>query len=194
MTQPSSQSELSLPALRQELQLYAGAPTLNGVRTWLIHDPLRHRYFQVTHDAIDLLRNWRPIALSEFCQHVAEQTGTQPTPGDVRRIIQFIYANNLSVTPPGGSALSYAAQIKGARHSPLVRAVHGYLFFRIPLFRPQLFLAATMPLAAPFYSRATCIIIATLTLIGLYLTSRQWEAFSATFLSLLTWERGTTST
>ena len=188
MSTPNRKPELQLPGLRQELQLFPGAPTVGGAPTWLIHDPVRHRYFQISDGAIDLLRCWLPTGLGAFRAHVMHEIGREPSEDEVRQLVQFIYANNLSETPADGNPLSYAAQMKGMRKAPLLRAVHGYLFFRIPLVRPAGFLAATLPLVAPLYSRPARVLLVCITTTGLYLASRQWDSFTATVLSLLSLE------
>lgn len=188
MPQQARQPELELPALRQDLQLCAGPPTLSGTSTWLLHDPVRHRYFQISQGAMDLLRCWQPMGLSAFRDRVLSQFGRDPPEEEVRQIIQFIYANNLSLSAPDGNPLAYANQINSSRQSPVMRVVHGYLFFRIPLVRPERFLRAAMPWVAPLYSRVALVTILALTILGLYLASRQWDAFAATFLALLSIE------
>jgi putative peptide zinc metalloprotease protein len=61
-----------------------------------------------------------------------------------------------------------------------MKLAHNYLFFRVPLFQPQRFLVATLPLVAPFYTRTAAFVVAALGLAGLYLASRQWDAFLKT--------------
>jgi len=188
MAAPAQRSELQLPALRQDLQLHPGAPTLTGALTWLIHDPVRHRYFQVSNAAIELIRNWRPIGLDQFINDVTRESGREPDEEEVREVARFLFSNNLTETPPDNDPAAYAAQIKGRHQSPLLRLIHGYLFFRIPIVRPDRFLRATLPLLSALFTKAAVGIILAATLIGLYLVSRQWEAFTATFISFLTLE------
>ncbi|WP_010226103.1 hypothetical protein, partial [Pseudomonas donghuensis] len=49
---------MSLPALRQDLQLSASAPGLDGAPQWTLADPLRGRYFKLGAPAMRLLRHW----------------------------------------------------------------------------------------------------------------------------------------
>jgi putative peptide zinc metalloprotease protein len=107
---------------------------------------------------------------------------------EIRELIQFIYTSNLSETSADGTARAFADQIRNSDRSPAARLVHGYLFFRIPLLRPERLLRITMPYIEPLYSRAVLGLILTLTAVGLYLTSRQWEAFTTTFMALFSLE------
>ena len=56
-----------------------------------------------------------------------------------------------------------------------------YLFFRIPLFRPRHSLKRLLPVVAPLMSRGFLLLALIVGIIGIYLTSRQWDAFLATF-------------
>ena len=38
---------IKLGAIREELQLLKGAPTIVGKPTWMIFDPVQHRYFEI---------------------------------------------------------------------------------------------------------------------------------------------------
>jgi len=59
--------------------------------------------------------------------------------------------------------------------------IHNYLFFRIPLVRPDRFLSATLDWVAPFYSRAWLIIVLLSGLAGILLLVQQWDAFLHSF-------------
>ncbi len=54
-----------LPELRQELRLFEG-PRGGSERSWLIHDPIRYRYFQVSRAAFQLLQIWRPVPAEDL--------------------------------------------------------------------------------------------------------------------------------
>ena len=74
------------------------------------------------------------------------------------------------------------------KQNPVSRLAHQYLFFRIPLFQPQAFLLRTQALVAPLYTRTFLIVTLIVGMVGLYLTSRQWDAFLSTFGFFFTWE------
>ena len=83
-------------------------------------------------------------------------------------------------TPSGGSWQSlYAASQR--RQGFFRSAIHNYLFFKLPLVRPQKFLAWTWPVVAPLFTRGFLLLSAIFGLIGLYFASRQWDAFVNSF-------------
>jgi putative peptide zinc metalloprotease protein len=169
-----------LPALRDDLELVEGAPALNGEPRWLIYDAVRHRYFEISGSAFELISVWcdsverlRVAAEARFNRLVADQ--------DIDAIKSFLLANNLTVAPASGQSQDYFTQALRGRRGRFSQVLHGYLFFRIPLIRPQRALAVCAPLIAPLFSRAFLILTLLAGLAGIYLVSRQWEAFLGTF-------------
>jgi putative peptide zinc metalloprotease protein len=179
--------ELMLPELRQELRLHAG-PRGDGSLHWLIYDPVRHRYFHVSRSVFELLEHWRPEPMDAFTERAARDLDRSVSDEDVKAIVTFMMANNLCLQPPKDDPLALALQERKARRSRTLGLVHSYLFFRVPLFRPEGFLKATLPIVEPLYSRATAVAIILVSLLGLYFASRQWDLFVATFVDFLTLE------
>lgn len=66
--------------------------------------------------------------------------------------------------------------------------MHNYLFFRVPLIRPQLWLARLMPFVRWLFTPATAMTVVFLTVTGVFLATRQWETFVSTVVEHLTWQ------
>ena len=62
-----------------------------------------------------------------------------------------------------------------------MQLIHGYLFFKIPLVRPEPFPQGHLADVSFLFSRTFFLITALAGIVGLYLVSRQWEAFNGTF-------------
>lgn len=176
-----------LPELRQELQLFEGPASSSG-QAWLLYDPVRHSYFQIDATAYQLLLQWRPMALERAVEHFTQHLDRAIGAEEVRQLLSFLQAHDLVLEPKGGDARAFGQRdISASRHG-LSLAFHHYLFFRVPLFRPERFLRATLPLVQILYTRTAGLLCLGLTLIGLYLGSRQWEQFATTFLDFLSLE------
>ncbi len=163
-------AEAALPLLRQELRLVVGA---DGP---MIFDPLRHRYFNLPDIATAALAEWH---LGKPEKLLAAVKGL--TPQDLGALVDFLQKSRLTAAPAGGIA-GLVAEKNEARHSPFKALVHNYLFFRVPLVQPQRFLDWAAPHVAPLYGRPAKITYVLSGLMGLYLVSRQWDQFMATFL------------
>lgn len=178
----------TLPELRQDLQLREGPATNKGEPSWLIYDPVRHRYFRLTERAFELLALWRTASVQEMVKLAGEKLNRAVTEAEILEITEFLFANNLTTEPPSGDTAAYSRQIKAANPSFWKSILHRYLFFRIPLCRPQSFLEKTLPVVQPLCSRGVIWAIVFISVAGLYLSTRQWEAFKTTFLDFLSLE------
>jgi len=169
---------LRMPALRDDLALLPAPPGLDGAPGWTIHDPVRNRYFRIGPEAFALIAHWHHAKPRAIAAAVAEEHLFEPSVDDVMGFYQFLAANNLTVTVD----TAYLARQAASRETGWVWwLIHNYLFFRIPLVRPDRFLAATAGWVAPFFSRAWLVFVLLAGAAGLLLVARQWDAFLHTF-------------
>lgn len=179
---------LPLPELRPELELLRGYPDLFGRPTWLIHDPAGNRFTQINAGAYVALKHWRECSTFGELAERASDSGTMTDCQAVAALVDFLFANQLTVAPRAGGWQSFSRQQAARRHSPLGWLMHNYLFFRLPLVRPQPLLEATLPFARIVWSAPARYGVLAMGLIGLYLASRQWQLFISTLQSSFTWE------
>lgn len=178
-----------LPPLRPELKLIKGAASVTGAPTWLIHDPLQNRFVQIDDATHRVLSLWPWCGTPEDLIAMAASDARVALDGDsVARLIDFLHRNKLTSEPPRDGWRYFARERSKGEHAMLARLIHNYLFFRIPLCRPQAFLERTLPLARRLGSRRAQKVMAVLGLAGLYLVSRQWDEFAATFEGFFSWE------
>ena len=177
---------VALPPLREDLRLVAGASAADGSPTWVLVDPVRGKYFQIGWAAFQILSRWAARPAEAILAEIHAETTCRATKQDVENLLRFLYANHLMRDPPQGGYQAYAKQAEAARPSWVAWMVHRYLFFLIPLVQPDRFLRATLPFVAWLYSRTVAWVIGGLGLVGLYLVSRQWDTFAATFLHFFT--------
>ena len=178
--------DVVLPPLREDLRLIAGASAADGSPTWVIVDPVRGKYFQIGWAAYQILSRWAARSLEAVLAQIHADTTCRATKQDVEDLIRFLYANHLMRDPPQGGYQAYVAQAEAARPQWLMWLVHHYLFFQLPLVRPDRFLRATLPLVEWLFSKSVAWIIALIGLTGVYLVSRQWDVFTGTFLHFFT--------
>lgn len=183
-----SQQQPTLPALRQELRLFEGAATNKGEPCWLIYDPVRHRYFRITQNVFEILSLWSETTASALKQKAQYNLKRDVTDSEISDILKFLHTNNLTELSASGDSKDYVEQLNATAKSFWTHVVHSYLFFRIPLVYPDRFLRATLPLVNVLYARLTLALFGAISLLGIYLASRQWEQFKSTFLDFLSWE------
>lgn len=171
--------------LRQDLRLTRGTNLLDGEPSWVIFDPLRHRYFQIGRNAFQILAVWQSTSAAKLAELVQRQFGRPVTNGEISSIEHFLVQNNLADITGDNAGEALKAQRDARRQSWPSRLAHNYLFFRIPLVRPDGFLRSTLAVVSPFFSVYAVWVFMLLGLTGLYFVSRQWEQFSTTLMNFL---------
>lgn len=172
----------ALPKLRRELQLMKSSPLEDGSPGWMIFDPVRHKYFQINHDDITVLRYWSLGNIETICQHAANDLGRPVAADEIEDVFKFLLSNGLTEESAQGSYKDFYEQAKAGEKSWHQHLLHSYLFFRIPLVHPEKFLQRTLPVAQFLFSKTMLMIVAWMTIIGLYFVGRQWDEFTSTFL------------
>ena len=167
-----------LPRLREDLVMSAGPKSDAGHPTWLIYDPLRHRFIDIDQATFEVLSIWRHhTTLEGLATAVSEHTHRPLDFKELELLLRFFEGSSLTT---GGNNDDWRHLNKLASQRPhglLMTLVHNYLFFKIPLASPQTFLEASSSIVAPFFNRSIQGLILFIGLCGLYLVSRQWDEF-----------------
>ena len=178
-----------LPELRPELRLTKGTASYSGEPTWLIHDPVANRYVLIDLASFETLAHWSPaMTADELVQHVNANGRVGIDRETLDRLINFLFEHEFTTRPPQQGWRSFAAKREKRRHAPHTWLLHNYLFFRVPLWRPQAFLERTLPIARRIGSPMMQRLVLGLGLVGLYLVSRQWESYLGTYQDYATVE------
>ena len=178
-------SQSHLPHLRQELQILPAPRDVGGAPRWFIFDPVRNAFHTIGKTGLTLLQNWKAGPIEAMSEAVAKDNLSDV---DILAMSDFLYAQQLTIEPPGGTVDALANREAAKRRPFYEILVHRYLFFRIPLFAPDRFLRAVYPFIAPLFTKWTLIISALLGVIGLYFATAQWEQFVRTFWHFFTLE------
>ncbi len=174
-----------LPPVREELRFMKAAQDAGARDGWLILDPLRNTYFRITAMTARALACWRAGTAGALRSTLERRHGLHVTLEDVQALVLFLKRNGL-LQPSPGEWPGFAAQARRLHGTVLKRLLHGYLFFRIPLVRPGRMLKALLPRVRWLGTRRGIALVVFLSLVGLFLTGRQWDVFRATFLGFLT--------
>ncbi|GID08941.1 biotin/lipoyl-binding protein [Pseudomonas sp. 008] len=172
---------MSLPSLRADLQLSAAAPALDGSPCWTLADPVRGRYFKLGAAAMRLLRHWS-LGDPEQVLRAANREPGLPLDGAVlEQLLEFLRGHDLISALDPSQRASYSLKAAAQRQSLWKILLHQYLFFRIPLWRPDAFLNRVWPWLEHFGPRALRYGLPATLGLGVFLVSRDWQRFIATF-------------
>lgn len=154
----------------------------------MIHDPVANRFFRIGWLDFELLSRWSAASPEELAERVRDETLLDAGEDDVEQLVVFLAHHHLLRAEAAPAVDRLRAEARRARRSPLEWLLHHYLFFRVPLLKPQHRLGPLAARLAWIYTPATAIAVVALTLLGIFLAGRQWETFASTFVDHLTLE------
>jgi putative peptide zinc metalloprotease protein len=176
-----------LPALRDELRLLPAAANADGSPAWMIQDPVVNRFFRIGWLDFELLLRWQNGTVERVVDAVCDETLLQAEDADVTELLQFLMRHDLLKADSPQAVERLRERARRMRRTPFEWLLHNYLFFRLPLIHPQRALVRLLSHLGWIYTRATAVSVIGLTLVGVYLAARQWDAFRSTFVDQLSW-------
>ncbi|WLG85092.1 HlyD family efflux transporter periplasmic adaptor subunit [Pseudomonas cucumis] len=172
---------MSLPSLRADLQLSTAAPALDGSPRWTLADPVRGRYFKLGAAAMRLLRHWSLGDPEQVLRAANREPGLPLDGAALEQLLEFLRGHDLISALDPSQRASYSLKAAAQRQSLWQILLHQYLFFRIPLWRPDAFLNRAWPWLERFGPRALRYGLPATLGLGVFLVSRDWQRFIATF-------------
>lgn len=183
----ATEAESPLPPLREDLRITPGAPFLSGAPSWVIYDQVRHRYFQIGQRAAEIIARWSTGTLGKLKSRLLSERAIRMGDDEFAQLLQFLRNNSLLAADQAGTARSFTAMAERSRSSLLKWAMFKYVFFRVPLLRPNAFLSASWPFVRPLFSAGFVWLTAVFLVLGLYLASRQLSDLESHFRASLVW-------
>ncbi|MBF0294571.1 MAG: HlyD family efflux transporter periplasmic adaptor subunit [Magnetococcales bacterium] len=172
----------TLPPLREELTLHPGPRGDGGFPTWTLHDPAAGRFFRLGWPEFEILARWELESAQAIADAIDRETTLRVTPDDVAALRDHLQRNHLLRPQNESDRQRFLDLQKRARPQLAKWMLHNYLFLRIPLWHPDRFLQRLLPRMPWLFTHGFAWVVLTLTVLGLGLVIRQWEAFQATFL------------
>ena len=174
-----------LPALNPMVKIYPGENNREGAPEWTLHHPVSNRYFQIGWMEFECLARFhRYKTADELLKAVNEETTLEVDEDDIQNFIAFLGGNGLL---SGADSLSMITP-ENKKQSVWMKILHSYLFFTIPLFKPQAFLDKTISFVRPFLSQAFLSLSYALLVIMVMLTLQRPDEFLHTFFQLFSVE------
>lgn len=172
---------MNLPSLRADLQLSVAAPALDGSPRWTLADPVRGRYFKLGAAAMRLLRHWSLGDPQLILCAANREPGLVLEAAELDQLLNFLRSHDLITAQDPQQRSSYSLKAAAQRKTLWQILLHQYLFFRIPLWRPDAFLNRAWPWLARFGPGALRYGLPATLILGIFLVSRDWQRFLATF-------------
>lgn len=164
------------PALREDLQLVEVAPAADGEPAWVIQDPVLNRFYRIGWLELECLLRWG-ASPRQICRSIESDTPLRPGVEQVLALRQFLEQHQL-VRPDAAALARLQARAQGQGWLSWRWWLHHYLFFRVPLLRPQRHLQRLAGRLGWLFHPATAGVVALLGLLGVVLVLRQWDTFT----------------
>ncbi|MDD1619950.1 MAG: HlyD family efflux transporter periplasmic adaptor subunit [Methylococcaceae bacterium] len=171
-----------LPPLREELDLYPGPCAFDGSPSWTLYDPANHRFYRLGPLENEILAHWALNTPEAISEQISRQGLFSVSVDEVRQLSGFLSNHNLLRISGGEAVQHLVGQAKAARHHWFTWLIHHYLFFKIPLLRPDRWLARTYPMLRWIFRPELLLLLVVLALVNAYLLIDRWGMFSRTFL------------
>ncbi|MND77469.1 Peptidase family M50 [compost metagenome] len=168
-------ADMTLPPLREDLRLCEAAEGSNGEPAWVIQDTVINRFYRIGWLEFECLLRWGQTP-RQISAQIAEQTALKP---DVEQVLGFhAFLEYHQLLRAGPEALA-RLQARGEARSWLSWRwwLHHYLFFRIPLLRPQHHLQHLARALGWLFNPITAVLVFALSLLGVILVLHQWDTF-----------------
>ncbi|NDY84026.1 secretion protein HylD [Orrella sp. NBD-18] len=175
-------------SLREDLTLHRGPIDRDGAPTWTIHDPARNQYFSLDWSAFEVVSRLGLKDPTLICETINVETPLHLELPDVKIVLDFLDKNELIQRHDISGTVWLTSKKQKSDQSFWQRAIHSYLFFRIPIFKPDSMLEWLVPRLEFLFSRTFFQVTLLALLIGLWEVSRQWSVFSATLVDTFSWE------
>lgn len=173
---------MPLPRLREELDLLPGPTQPDGQPTWTLHDPVRNQFFRIDWPTLEVLQRWDMDDPEQIAADINAHTTLAMTADDVVAVAQFLVQHQLVQAVAEGASRKMTEQLQRVQGTPLNWLLHHYLFFRIPLLKPDAWLTRWLPVAQWFGSRTFGAVTVAALLLGLTQVARRWDVFSASLV------------
>lgn len=175
-------------SLREDLTLHEGPREGSGAPTWTLHDPARNQYFSLDWVSFEVVSRLHLKDSGLICQSINHETTLHLEEQDVDAVMDFLENNELIQRHDASGTDWLTSRKNRTKQSIWQRLIHGYLFFRIPLFKPDAFLERILPNLSFVFSRHFFRLTLLVLIIGLWGAFRQWSVFSATLVDTFSWD------
>ncbi len=173
--------DFTLPALNPLMKIFKASNDRDGRPRWSLYHPASNKYFYLSWVEFECLGRFHKYkTASELIESVNAQTTLSIDLDDVKALVMFLQTQALV-----SSEHQAAPQL--AKEKPLwERIVHGYLYFTLPLFKPETFLKNTLHYVTPLLTKKFMMIMVAIMTLGVFLTLQRLDEFTHTFLEMFT--------
>jgi putative peptide zinc metalloprotease protein len=175
-----------LPPLREDLELIASGRSTDGAPLYTIHDPLTGKFFRIGWLEFECISRWHLGNVGALFEDLQKRFYNAVPIQDVFALISFVKAQQLVRINTSEGVDGLVKMHKAKQHGPFQWLLHNYLYLKVPLVRPDAFLAWLLARIRPLVGVLGALILAALMLSAATVIIRNWTAWIAEFSVLKT--------
>lgn len=168
--------------------MYPAPAAPDGSPCWHLHDPAANKFYQLGWVAFEVLSRWELGTAEAIVEAIAADTTLEIEVDTVMAVADFLERHYLFEANTASASAQLAAGLAARRLHWAKWLLHNYLFFRIPLLRPDAWLGRWAHLIRPALDRRFWLVLGVLGLTALILVGRQWEQFLHGFTAYSGWQ------
>lgn len=171
---------MTLPPIREDLEMFEGPVDKKGAPTYTIFDPLRSMYFKITWREYLLLQCFKKgMTLEALYKEVSEKTMLAISKEEIANFFQRAYMAELTASKRKGEELY---TIYSSKKTLTPKTFMGtYFFIKFHFFNPDRFLSKTLKYVKPLTSFPAWIVYAFSVLLGIISLSLYFDDYIKTF-------------
>lgn len=175
----------TLPTLRQDIKIEEGGIDFNGKPTWVIQDLSNGHFFHIGWQEHEMLSHWRSSKSTDYLKTLKKKSLADISEQTLIDFILFLSQNFLIEQPFLLMQEKNNERLKkqNSTHWFIVLA-KTYLFFRIPLIKPNDFLNKSYPYFSWLFNKTFVTFMAIFFLVTLTVLSQSWHAYHTTFFQV----------
>lgn len=178
-------SKLRLPRLNPAIKLYEIGTDSSGNPVWRIYNPVAHKYYQLSWAEFECLTRFQSCETAQdLKENLERETTLSVEDQEIINLITFLNKNGLL-----SSKDSFSGAYEAPRKMPLwKKMLHHYLFFTMPLFKPDHFLQSTYKFVRPLLSKGFFQFSMAVLFLGALMTIGRMDEFLHTFFMFFSLE------
>ncbi|MCF6807868.1 HlyD family efflux transporter periplasmic adaptor subunit [Thiotrichales bacterium 19S9-12] len=173
-----------LPKLRDDISIEYGGVDYSGGITYIIYDQLNNRFFHLDWESHEILKYWDAVPPQILMDKINRNSLISVDEDMIVKMLSFLSEQCLIEQGYQSIEAIFQRQQKALNVNKFIWLAKNYLFFRLPLTKPNRFLTITYPYVSFIFKKPFFIFMLILALLGIATVSHQWSIFVATFFDM----------
>jgi putative peptide zinc metalloprotease protein len=184
----ATMTQLVWPQLRDELAIFKAPNSADGAPAWSLHDPVRNLFYRLDWATFEVLARWHLGNPQAIVQALQQETTLRVKEESVLQVAEFLVQGELAKRLSPASITAMGTEHRRRQAGWMTWLLHHYLFFRVPLWRPDAWLERVLPHVQWVFNKSFVWVTGLALAVGLYLVGQQWERFASTLVDFFSWQ------